>query len=156
MSIVYMALENIVGGMGVQRRWMITSGSVSFTISASRLPSADDAISPARSADVAAVVQCRRRARTTPGAGLLIPTLEALFRFAVAERIGTIILSADRGPHGLALDDRARDRLSQFRFQWPALNPALLASAMRWLMVLVFLAGLLWFVRSAGLCDSHS
>src|SRR5207244_11681078 len=26
MSIVYMALENIVGGIGVQRRWMITFG----------------------------------------------------------------------------------------------------------------------------------
>ena len=36
--------------------------------------------------------------------------------------------------------------LSQFRFRWPALTAAVLASALRWLMLLVILAGLVWLV----------
>jgi len=43
----------------------------------------------------------------TPGARAPHPALEALFRFAVAERIGTIILSAIVAQRA-ALDDRAR------------------------------------------------
>ena len=38
---------------------------------------------------------------------LLIPALDLLFRYVVAERIGTIILSALVGAHGVALDGRA-------------------------------------------------
>ena len=69
-----------------------------------------------------------------------------MFRFAVAERMGTIILSpvvAHTGWHWM--QERA-DKLSQFPFQWPVLTAALLANAMRWLMVLVFLAALYWLV----------
>jgi hypothetical protein len=36
--------------------------------------------------------------------------------------------------------------LSQYRFQWPVLNVGLLALAMRWMMVLVILAGMLWLL----------
>jgi len=38
------------------------------------------------------------------------------------------------------------DRLRQFQFQWPALTTGLVASVLRWLMLVVALAGLLWFV----------
>jgi len=38
------------------------------------------------------------------------------------------------------------DRLSQFQFQWPALTTALLASVLRWLMLIVAFGALLWFV----------
>jgi len=78
---------------------------------------------------------------------LLIPALQLLFRYAVAERMGVIILSAivahtswhwmlDRG-HVLA----------QFRFEWPALTAASLASAARWLMAFLLLGGVLWFLQ---------
>src|SRR5205085_769956 len=75
---------------------------------------------------------------------LLIPLLHFLFRFVVAERMGTIILSAlvaHTGWHWML--DRA-DRLSKYRFEWPALSPALLVIAMRWLMLAVLLAALVW------------
>jgi len=36
------------------------------------------------------------------------------------------------------------DRLRQFRFEWPALDAALLASVLRWLMVILTLVGLVW------------
>jgi hypothetical protein len=42
--------------------------------------------------------------------------------------------------------DRGRI-LGQFRFEWPALTASLLASALRWLMVLLILGGLLWFLQ---------
>ena len=67
---------------------------------------------------------------------LMVPVLEALFRFVVAERMGTIILSAlvaHTGWHWMI--DRGT-QLRQFRFEWPELNAALLASAMRWMMVI--------------------
>jgi len=73
---------------------------------------------------------------------LLIPALDVLFRFAVAERMGTIILSAlvaHTGWHWMI--DRA-DRLRQFPL--PVLNAALLASALRWLMLIIVLAGVIW------------
>jgi len=76
--------------------------------------------------------------------------------FCVCICVCVIILSAIV-VHGLALMIRARGSAESVQIQWPALNPALLASAIAaGLMVLVFLAGLLWFVRSAGLCDSHA
>jgi hypothetical protein len=38
--------------------------------------------------------------------------------------------------------------LRQFRFEWPELNAALLASTMRWMMIIVALAGAFWLVRT--------
>jgi hypothetical protein len=73
---------------------------------------------------------------------LLIPALHVLFRFVVSERIGVIILSAlvaHTGWHWMT------ERAGQLRqFQAPALNAALLASAMRWLMAALILAALVW------------
>jgi hypothetical protein len=148
MSIVYMALENIVGGMGVQRRWMITFGfglvhgfGFSFALRQTMQFAGSHLLTSLLSFNVG--VELGQLLVLV----LLIPTLEALFRFAVAERIGTIILSAIVAHTGWHWMIERADRLSQFRFQWPAFNPALLASAMRWLMVLVVVAGLLWFAR---------
>jgi len=76
--------------------------------------------------------------------------LQLFFRYAVAERTGTIILSAivahtawhwmlDRG--GV---------LRQFRFESPALDATLLAMLLRWLMLFLVLGGMLWLVRMAS------
>jgi hypothetical protein len=79
---------------------------------------------------------------------LLIPILELLFRFVVAERMGTIILSALVAHTGWHWMMERADRLRRYHFQWPELTAALLAGAMRWLMLLVIIAGLAWFVRA--------
>lgn len=74
---------------------------------------------------------------------VLIPALSALFRYVMAERIGTIILSAlvaHTGWHWML--DRW-DRLRQFHFEWPVLTFTLLAGAMRWALAILLLAGLL-------------
>ena len=60
--------------------------------------------------------------------------------------MGTIILSALVAHTGWHWMIERWDRLRQFRFQWPVLNAALLASAMRWLMLAVIAAGLAWLV----------
>jgi len=39
------------------------------------------------------------------------------------------------------------DRLRQYHFEWPAFDLLLLASAIRWLMLIVAIAGLLWLGR---------
>jgi hypothetical protein len=77
---------------------------------------------------------------------LLIPALDLLFRFVVAERTGTIILSAlvtHTAWHWMV--ERAAV-LRQYQFQWPVLDAAFLASAMRWAMWLVIAGGLYWLV----------
>jgi hypothetical protein len=148
MSIVYMALENIVGGVGVQRRWMITFGfglvhgfGFSFALRQTMQFAGSHLLTSLLSFNVG--VELGQLLVLV----LLIPALEALFRFAVAERMGTIILSAIVAHTGWHWMIERADRLSQFRFQWPALHPALLASALRWLMVFVVLAGLWWLLR---------
>jgi hypothetical protein len=79
---------------------------------------------------------------------VMIPALELVFRYVVAERIGTVILSAlvaHTAWHWM-LDRWAV--LRKFKFEWPALTPALLVSLLRWAMVVVALAGVIWLVRT--------
>ena len=76
----------------------------------------------------------------------LVPALDALFTRVVAERTGTIVLSAlvaHTAWHWMT--DRAAI-LRQFRFEWPTLDVIFLASAMRWMMLAVVAAGLYWLV----------
>jgi hypothetical protein len=40
------------------------------------------------------------------------------------------------------------ERLRQYQFQWPSLNPALLASLMWWMMLIVIATGVVWAVSA--------
>jgi hypothetical protein len=76
----------------------------------------------------------------------LIPALDLLFKYMVAERLGTIILSAlvtHTAWHWMT--ERAAI-LRQFRFEWPVLDALFWASALRWMMLVVIAAGLYWLV----------
>jgi hypothetical protein len=77
--------------------------------------------------------------------GLLVPALGLLFRF-VPERTGTIIVSALVAHTGWHWTVERWDRLRQFRFPWPALSAAGLASATRWLLLAVIVAGVAWLL----------
>jgi hypothetical protein len=77
---------------------------------------------------------------------LLIPSLDLLFRYVVPERMGTMILSALVAHTGWHWTTERWAALRQFRFQWPVVDAAFLAGAMRWMMLLVIAAGLYWFV----------
>lgn len=150
-SIVYMALENIVGAGNVQRRWMIAFGfglvhgfGFSFALRQSLQFAGSHMLTSLLSFNVG--VELGQLLVLV----LLIPALQLFFRYAVAERMGTIILSAivahtawhwmlDRG--GV---------LRKFRFEWPAFDATLLALVFRWLVLFTLVGGLLWLVRMAS------
>src|SRR5207244_2117350 len=146
MSIVYMALENIVGG-NLKRRWIITFGfglvhgfGFSFALRQTLQFAGSYLLTSLLSFNVG--VELGQLLVLL----LLIPALEILFRFVVAERIGTIILSALIAHTGWHWMTERAGRLSQYQFQWPALTAALMVTAVRWMMVIVVLAGLIWLV----------
>jgi hypothetical protein len=146
-SIVYMALENIVGGTSVQRRWMMAFGfglvhgfGFSFALRQSLQFAGSHLLASLLAFNVG--VELGQLLVLIA----LIPALQVLFRRAVPERTGTIILSAlvaHTAWHWM-LDRGAI--LRQYRFQWPVLDAALLASALRWLILILVLAGLLWLL----------
>ena len=150
-SIVYMALENIVGAATVHRRWMITFGfglvhgfGFSFALRQTLQFAGSHMLTSLLSFNVG--VELGQLLVLL----LLIPMLEGLFRFAVAERMGTIILSAlvaHTGWHWMI--DRG-EVLARFRFQWPVIDAAFLASLLRWLMALVAVAGAFWLITVLG------
>ena len=149
MSIVYMALENITGVSTVQRRWIITFGfglvhgfGFSFALRETLQFAGSHLLTSLLSFNVG--VELGQLLVLV----LLIPGLELLFRFVVAERMGTIILSALVAHTGWHWMTERWDKLRQFRFLWPEFNAALLASLLRWLMAIVIAAGLLWLVST--------
>jgi hypothetical protein len=148
-SIVYMALENIVGGATVERRWIMAFGfglvhgfGFSFALRQTLQFAGSHLLTSLLSFNVGVELG------QLLVLALMIPVLDLLFRYVVKERMGTIILSAlvaHTGWHWML--DRW-DRLRQFRFQWPELTAGFLAIAMRWLMAAVILAGLVWLVSA--------
>jgi hypothetical protein len=78
---------------------------------------------------------------------LLVPALELAFRHVVAERVGTIVISLAVGHTAWHWMTERAERLG--RFPWPTPEPAQLAGAVRWLMLIVILAALAWLARSA-------
>ena len=152
-SIVYMALENIAGDSALQRRWMMAFGfglvhgfGFSFALRESLQFAGAHLLTSLLSFNVG--VELGQLVVLI----VLIPVLQLFFRYAVAERMGTIILSAlvaHTGWHWML--DRARV-LGQFRFEWPVLTAALLATASRWLIVLLFSGGMLWFLQQTFQC----
>jgi hypothetical protein len=146
-SIVYMALENIIGS-NVQRRWIIAFAfglvhgfGFSFVLRETLQFAGSHLLTSLLSFNVG--VELGQLTVLV----VLIPMLEVLFRFVVAERIGIIILSALVAHTGWHWMVERGERLSQFPM--PALDAALLESAMRWLMAVLMLGGLVWLVNEA-------
>jgi len=145
-SIVYMALENIVGA-NLHRRWMITFGfglvhgfGFSFALRQTLQFAGTHLLTSLLAFNVGVELG------QLLVLALMIPALELLFRFGVAERIGTIIMSAlvaHTGWHGMT--ERA-GVLRQYRFEWPELNAAFMADALRWMMLGVGAAAIAWLV----------
>jgi hypothetical protein len=146
-SIVYMALENIVGGITVQRRWMIAFGfglvhgfGFSFVLKQTLQFAGSHLLASLLSFNIGVELG------QLLVLALLIPMLEIVFRLVVAERMGTIIASAIVAHTAWHWMIERADRLSQFRFEWPALTAALLVSVIHWLMIITILAALTWIV----------
>jgi hypothetical protein len=146
-SIVYMALENIVGATAAHRRWMMAFGfglvhgfGFSFALRETMQFAGSHLLTSLVAFNLG--VELGQILVLV----LLIPALEALFRFVVAERMATIILSALVAHTGWHWMTERWDRFRQFRLEWPALNAALLAAVMRWAALLMAIAGVVWLV----------
>ncbi len=144
-SIVYMALENIVTTSTVRHRWMMAFGfglvhgfGFSFALKQTLQFAGDHLLTSLLSFNIGVELG------QLLVLAVMIPALELLFRYVVAERMGTIILSALVAHTAWHWMMERYDRLRQFRFEWPEINAAFLAGALRWLMLLVIVAGLWW------------
>jgi len=146
LSIVYMAVENIVGPK-LERRWVVAFGfglvhgfGFSFALretlqfAGSHLATSLFAFNVGVEIGQILVLM------------LAIPVLTLLFRHVVAERMGTIILSAfvaHTAWHWM-LDRGAV--LRQYHVQWPAIDATWIAGAMRSIMLLLIVVGLGWLL----------
>jgi hypothetical protein len=147
MSIVYMALENIVGGVTVQRRWMITFGfglvhgfGFSFALRQTMQFAGSHLLASLLSFNVGVELG------QLLVLALLIPALELLFRYVVAERMGTIILSAIVAHTAWHWMIDRYQVLRQYQIRFPAMDAAPMAKMLRLLMLIVIAAGLVWLV----------
>jgi len=147
MSILYMALENIVGASSVGRRWIVTFAfglvhgfGFSFALRQTLQFAGSHMLTSLVSFNLGVELG------QLLVLAVCIPLLDLLFRYVVAERMGTIVLSALVAHTAWHWMTDRWSQLRQFRFQWPVVNAAFLASAMRWAMVIIALGGLVWLV----------
>ncbi len=144
LSIVYMAVENIVGAK-LQRRWFVAFGfglihgfGFSFALRES-LQFAGAHLTMSLLAFNVGVELGQILVLV-----LSIPLLELLFRFVVRERLGTIILSGLVAHAAWHWMDGLWANVRQMAIEMPAMDLALLAGALRWLLLLLVLAGVMW------------
>jgi hypothetical protein len=78
---------------------------------------------------------------------LVIPVVSLLFRFVVSERLGTIIVSALAAHVGWHWLTARVSQLWKYQFTMPDLTPAFFADVLRWLMLVVAVAGV-WCLGS--------
>jgi len=144
LSIVFMAFENIVGAR-LQRRWgvafalgLVHGFGFSFLLqetlqfAGSHLTLSLLAFNVGVELGQVLVV------------AVAVPVLALLFRHVVAERMGTILLSAlvaHTAWHWMT--DRGAE-LALYEFAWPALDASFAASLMRWAMVALMLVAVAW------------
>jgi hypothetical protein len=77
---------------------------------------------------------------------VMVPALYVLFHFVVAERVGTIILSAFIAHTAWHWTGERWNTLRQFA--WPALDVATTVMLVRGLMILVAIAAMAWIVAT--------
>ena len=146
-SIVYMALENIVVEHPA-RRWIITfffglvhGFGFSFVLRDTLQFAGSHILTSLLSFNIGVELG------QLLVLALFVPALNLLFRYVVAQRLGTIILSAlvaHQAWHWMI------ERLGVLRqFPWPEFTLADAVSGLRWLFAAVAIAALLWLVSLA-------
>ena len=142
-SIVYMALENIVGMSDVRRRWILTFAfglvhgfGFSFALR--------ETLQLAGAHVATSLVAFNLGVELGQLAVLvvLVPLLQLAFRYVVAERIGIIIASAlvcHTAWHWMI--ERGA---TLGEYEWTAPDAATIAAALRWASGIVIVAGAVW------------
>jgi len=164
-SIVYMALENIAGSATVHRRWMVAFGfglvhgfGFSFALRQTMQFAGTHMLTSLLSFNIG--VELGQLLVLM----IMVPLLDVLFAYVVAERMGAIILSAivaHTAWHWM-MDRWAV--FDQFHIQMPALTADFIVTLLHWAMAIIVIAGGLWGVslltrprsaKSDGVADSE-
>ncbi len=143
-SIIYMALENIVGAH-IRWRWVITfvfglvhgfgfSFGLQHTLQFAGAHLLTSLVSFNLGIELGQLLVL----------AAVVPVIELLFRHVVAERVGTIILSAIVAHTAWHWMGERFEVLQQF--PWPTVTAADMANVLQWLMVPVALAAAVWVV----------
>lgn len=145
-SIVYMAIENIVGSKW-KNRWLIAFAfglvhgfGFSFALTETLQFAGQHVLTSLLAFNLGVEI----------GQLVIIlaavPILNFLFRKPHIERMGTIILSAILAHSGWHwMSARASD-LAMYQYHWPAMDYAFLALLMRWLMLLMIVGSAVWLL----------
>lgn len=146
LSIVYMACENIVGAK-IERRWPIAFAfglvhgfGFSFALrdtlqfAGSHLAVSLAAFNIGVELGQLAVL------------AVMIPVLHFLYTRVMAERIGTVLLSAIVGHQAWHWMIERGTVLRQYSFAWPTMDALFIANAMRLLAIVLVLGGAAWAV----------
>ena len=146
-SIVYMAFENIVGSKW-QRRWIIAfcfglvhGFGFSFALSETLQFAGGHLLTSLLAFNLG--VEFGQILVVV----IAVPLLNWLFRSNLGERMGTILLSALLAHSGWHWMSERASVLGEYRFSLPALDRALLAGTMRWLMLLLIIASAIWLLH---------
>lgn len=148
MSIVYMALENITGAGTVHRRWIITfcfglvhGFGFSFALRQTLQFAGTHMLTSLLSFNLG--VELGQLLVLV----LLIPVLELIFRRLVAERMGSILLSAFIAHSGWHWMLERGAQFRQYHLEWPEMNALFFVGVLRWAMAAVALAAAVWLVQ---------
>lgn len=149
LSIVYMAFENIVGAK-LNHRWMVTFGfglihgfGFSFLFSDTLQFAGGHLFSSLLAFNVG--VELGQLLVLL----LVIPLLNLLFKYFVAERVGTILLSALLAHSAWHWMLERGEQLNQFSYQMPIFDAIFFAALMRWAMLLIIAGGVAWLMYEA-------
>jgi hypothetical protein len=148
-SILYMALENIAGATSIHRRWMLAFAfglvhgfGFSFALRDTLQFAGSHLVTSLLSFNVGVEIG------QLVVLAVLVPALHGLFRYTLAERVGTIILSALVAHTAWHWTAERWARLREFPV--PALTIFDLDTAVRWLIGAVLLAAVLWLIALAA------
>ena len=143
-SIVYMALENIVGAK-LERRWLIAFGfglvhgfGFSFALRESLQFAGSHLLTSLFSFNIGVELG------QLLVIAIALPILVGLFRWVVPERMGVIIISAILAHSAWHWMTARFAVLREYRFVRPAMDTAMVAGLLRWLMLLLIVVGVIW------------
>jgi len=143
-SILYMALENVVGA-NVRRRWAITFAfglvhgfGFSFALRESLQFAGNHLLTSLLSFNIG--VELGQLLVIV----LAVPALEVLFRFVLAERVGTILLSVIVAHIAWHWTAERWVVFSQYQVPWPTLSASFFVTLLGWLILALVVAGLGW------------
>jgi hypothetical protein len=144
-SILYMALENIAGATHLQRRWVLAFGfglvhgfGFSFALRETLQFAGSHLLTSLLAFNVGVELG------QLLVLAVLVPVLHLTFRYVVAERMGTIIVSAFVAHTAWHWTTERWERLRQY--EWPAPDLLTLLWGARALLIVVAVAAAVWLI----------